>query len=300
MFSRSLRKDHYGYLFIAPFFIMFFVFGLYPILYSFYLSLTSWDGFTNPVFIGFKNYERLVGDFVFWESLFNTFFIWIVSAIPQLIIALILAVILNEKFVKGKSIFRALFFFPNIVTAASLGLLVGLIFSWQQGSFNHLLMSLGIVHSPVNWPTDGWFMRFLTSGILFWQYFGYSMIIYIAGLQGINRDLLEAAEIDGASKVQVFLRITLPLLKPIIIFQVITSIIGGMQIFDQPFTLTNGTGNPDRMTLTSVMYLYNTAFKRYQYGYGSAIAFGLFVVIIIFSIISFVIMNRKTTNPKNA
>lgn len=300
MFSRSLRKDNYGYLFIAPFFIIFLVFGLYPILYSFYLSLTSWDGFTTPVFIGLQNYERLVTDYVFWETLFNTFFIWIVSAIPQLVVALILAVILHEKFLKGKSLFRAVFFFPNIVTAASLGLLVGLIFSWQQGSFNHLLMSLGFIKNPVNWPQHGWFMRFLTSGILFWQYFGYSMIIYIAGLQGINRDLLEAAEIDGATKVQVFLKITLPLLKPIIIFQIITSIIGGMQIFDQPFTLTNGTGNPDRMTMTSVMYLYNTAFTRYQYGYGSAIAFGLFVVIVIFSIISFVIMNRKTNGPKNA
>ncbi|GGE49387.1 sugar ABC transporter ATP-binding protein [Pullulanibacillus camelliae] len=294
MFSKTLRKDHYGYLFIAPFFIIFVIFGLYPIVYSFYLSLCNWDGFGNPVIIGFENYQRLLGDYMFYKSLFNTLFIWGISVIPQLTVSLIIAVILHEKFIKGKSIFRAVFFFPNIVTAASLGLLVALIFSWQTGSFNNLLMSLGFIHDPVNWPSRPYFMRLLVSGILFWQYFGYSMIIYIAGLQGISRDILEAAEIDGASKTQVFFRITLPLLRPIMIFQVVTSIIGGMQIFDQPYTLTNGTGDPNNSTLTTVMYLYKIAFTRYQYGYGSAVAFGLFIIIVIFSIISFVLMNRRS------
>ncbi|KRG09835.1 carbohydrate ABC transporter permease [Lederbergia galactosidilytica] len=298
MFSKVLRKDHYGYVFIAPFFIIFLIFGLYPIVYSFYLSFTDWDGFGTPVLVGLGNYQRLAGDFFFYKSLFNTLLIWGVSVIPQLTVSLVLAVILHEKFVKGKSIFRAVFFFPNIVTAASLGLLVGLIFSWQTGSFNQFLMSLGFIQDPIHWADKPIFMRILVSSILFWQYFGYSMIIYIAGLQGISKDLLEAAEIDGASKVKVFFHITLPLLRPIIIFQVITSIIGGMQIFDQPYTLTDGTGEPDKATLTSVMYLYETAFTRYQYGYGSAIAFGLFIVIVIFSILSFAITKRRT-NTEN-
>lgn len=299
MFSKSFRKDHYGYVFIAPFFIIFMIFGLYPILYSFYLSFTNWDGFGTPTLIGLENYQRLIGDFYFYKSLFNTLFIWGVSVIPQLTVSLVLAVILHEKFVKGKSLFRAVFFFPNIVTAASLGLLVALIFSWQTGSFNQFLMTLGFIQDPINWADKPNFMRILVSSILFWQYFGYSMIIYIAGLQGISRDVLEAAEIDGASKIRVFIHITLPLLRPIIIFQVITSIIGGMQIFDQPYTLTNGTGNPNNATLTSVMYLYETAFTRYQYGYGSAIAFGLFIVIVIFSILSFTIMRRSTKTENN-
>ncbi len=233
MFSKTLRKDTYGYLFIAPFFIIFLVFGLYPIMYSFYLSFTDWDGFTNPTIVGVENYLRLFGDFFFYKSLFNTLVIWIVSVIPQLTVSLVLAVVLHEKFVKGKSIFRAVFFFPNIVTAASLGLLVALIFSWQTGSFNQFLIAIGMIDDPIQWTDMPNFMRGLVSSILFWQYFGYSMIIYIAGLQGISRDLLEAAEIDGASKVRVFFSITLPLLKPIILFQVVTSIIGGMQIFDQ-------------------------------------------------------------------
>ncbi|WP_066195493.1 MULTISPECIES: carbohydrate ABC transporter permease [Gracilibacillus] len=299
MFSKTLRKDNYGYLFIAPFFVIFIVFGLYPILYSFYLSFTDWDGFTSPVIVGFENYQRLLGDFFFYKTLFNTLAIWIVSVIPQLTISLVLAVILHEKFVKGKSFFRAVFFFPNIVTAASLGLLVALIFSWQTGSFNQFLMAMGIISDPIQWTDKPYFMRGLVSSILFWQYFGYSMIIYIAGLQGISRDLLEAAEMDGASKIKVFFRITLPLLRPIILFQVVTSIIGGMQIFDQPYTLTDGSGQPDNATLTSVMYLYETAFTRYQYGYGSAVAFGLFLVIVVFSIISFTTMNIRTKNQQN-
>ena len=296
MYSKALKKDSYGYLFIAPFFIIFIIFGLYPIIYSFYLSFTKWDGFGNPIFNGLTNYQRLLGDYLFYKSLFNTLFIWGISVIPQLTVSLLLAVILHEKFIKGKSIFRAVFFFPNIVTAASLGLLIGLMFSWQSGSFNNLLLNLGLINEPINWPNMPNFMRMLVSSVLFWQYFGYSMIIYIAGLQGMSRELTEAAEIDGATKVQVFFKITLPLLKPIILFQVVTSIIGGMQIFDQPYTLTNGTGNPDNATLTSVMYLYKTAFTRYQYGYGSAIAFGIFLVIVIFSIISFMLMKQKTNN----
>lgn len=298
MFSKTLRKDTYGYLFIAPFFIIFLVFGLYPIMYSFYLSFTDWDGFTNPTIVGVENYLRLFGDFFFYKSLFNTLVIWIVSVIPQLTVSLVLAVVLHEKFVKGKSIFRAVFFFPNIVTAASLGLLVALIFSWQTGSFNQFLIAIGMIDDPIQWTDMPNFMRGLVSSILFWQYFGYSMIIYIAGLQGISRDLLEAAEIDGASKVRVFFSITLPLLKPIILFQVVTSIIGGMQIFDQPYALTDGSGQPDNSTLTSVMYLYETAFTRYQYGYGSAVAFGLFLVIVVFSIISFATMNARTKSEQ--
>jgi multiple sugar transport system permease protein len=293
MFSNPIRKDNYGYLFIAPFLIIFLMFHIYPILYSFYLSLTDWDGISAPHFIGIDNYTRALTDSVFYQSLSNTFLIWIPSVIPQLTVSLVLAVILNEKFLKGKDVFRAVFFFPNIVTAASVGLLVSLMFDWQSGSVNHMLVNFGIIQDPIDWKNDPIFMRFLLSSILFFQYFGYSMLLYIAGLQGISSDYSEAAQIDGASKPQVFFMITIPLLKPIIIFQIITSLIGGVQIFDQPFTLTNGVGGPDNATLTSVMYLYITAFKQSKYGFGAAIAFCLFVVIVVLSIISFRLTNGK-------
>ncbi|MBS4196251.1 carbohydrate ABC transporter permease [Lederbergia citri] len=294
MFSNSIKKDNYGYLFIAPFFIIFCIFGFYPILYSLYLSFTNWDGLNAPAFVGFANYLRAFEDPVFYKSLFNTFFIWIISVIPQLTVSLVLAVILTERYLKGKEFFRAVYFFPNIVTAASLGLLVSLMFDWKTGSMNQMLLSMGIFDDPYDWKNNPFIMRLIVSTILFFQYFGYSMLIYIAGLQGISHEYSEAAQIDGASKVQVFFKITIPLLRPIILFQVITSLIGGVQIFDQPYMLTQGSGAPDNSTLTSIMYLYRTAFEQNNFGYGATLAFCLFFVIGTLSIISFLVSNRRS------
>ncbi|WP_375535919.1 carbohydrate ABC transporter permease [Alteribacillus sp. HJP-4] len=294
MYANRVNKGNYGYFFVAPFFIVFLLFGLYPILYSFYLSLTNWDGLNNPEFIGLANYSRAFVDPLFLKSLFNTFFIWSVSVIPQLTISLILAVILNNRFLKGKDFFRAVYFFPNIVTAASLGLLVSLMFDWQTGSVNQFLMSVGVIDSAVDWKNNPLFMQILVSSILFFQYFGYSMLIYIAGLQGISPEFEESARVDGASKTQIFFKITIPLLKPIIIFQVITSLIGGVQIFDQPYMLTEGSGAPDNATLTSVMYLYRTAFEQGRFGYGATIAFCLFIIIVTLSSLSYLIARERS------
>lgn len=214
--------------------------------------------------------------------------------IPQLTVSLVLAVILTNKFLKGKDFFRAVYFFPNIVTAASLGLLVSLMFDWQTGSVNQLLMSIGFLDQAIDWKNNPLFMQMLVSAILFFQYFGYSMLIYIAGLQGISPEYAEAAKVDGASKTQIFFKITVPLLKPIIIFQVITSLIGGVQIFDQPYMLTEGSGSPNHATLTSVMYLYRTAFEQGRFGYGATIAFCLFVVIVSLSVISYLVSRNRS------
>ncbi|GIN12151.1 sugar ABC transporter ATP-binding protein [Shouchella clausii] len=294
MFINRINKGNCGYFFIAPFFIVFLLFGLYPILYSFYLSLTNWDGLNDPEFIGLANYTRAIIDPLFLQSLFNTFFIWIVSVIPQLTVSLVLAVILTNTFLKGKDFFRAVYFFPNIVTAASLGLLVSLMFDWQTGSVNQLLLSIGFLDQAIDWKNNALFMQLLVSAILFFQYFGYSMLIYIAGLQGISPEYAEAAKVDGASKTQIFFKITVPLLKPIIIFQVITSLIGGVQIFDQPYMLTEGAGSPNHATLTSVMYLYRTAFEQGRFGYGATIAFCLFVVIVSLSVVSYLVSRNRS------
>ncbi|MFE6073932.1 carbohydrate ABC transporter permease [Paenibacillus sp. NPDC057886] len=294
MFAKSIRKDHYGYYFIAPFFILFAIFGLYPILYSLYISFTNFDGITTPDFVGMGNYIAVLQDPLFYKTLFNTLFIWGVSVVPQLTVSLVLAFILNDKLLKGRDIFRAVYFFPNIVTAASLGLLVSLIFDWQSGGLNHFLVQVGLIDDPINWKNDPWFMRLIVSSILFFQYFGYSMVIYLAGLQGIDPALQEAAQMDGAKKKHIFIHIIVPMLRPIILFQMITSIIGGIQIFDQPFTLTNGTGGPDRAAMTSIMYLYNVAFQSTRFGYGAAIAFCLFIIIILLSVVSFMMTKRKS------
>lgn len=278
-------RSSYGYLFIAPFFIVFAIFQLYPILYSLYLSFTDWDGFSAPAFVGLDNYERLVNDQFFFRSIRNTLLIWVISIVPQLPLALTLAFILNERFVRGKHFFRAVFFFPNIVTPVTIGVLFSLLFDWQTGAANRLLLALNLVDEPINWLGEPSLARILVAAVMTWQWFGYNMLLYIAGLQSIPDDLPEAARVDGANGFQVAIGIMMPLLRPVILFTVVTSVIGGLQVFDVPFTLT-GTG-PDNSTLTMVMFLYQTAFERSQYGYGAAIAYAIFVFIAVISLAVF-------------
>ncbi|SFJ51065.1 multiple sugar transport system permease protein [Halobacillus dabanensis] len=278
MFAGKIDKSRYGYLFIAPFFLVFFIFDLGPILYSFYLSFTDWSGFDTPSFVGLANYERLLQDTLFFKSIYNTLVIWILSIIPQLTIALTLALILHEKFIRGKHLFHAIFYFPNMVTPVTMGVLFALIFDWQNGSANKIIMALGIVDDPVNWFNSPFLAQLIVASILMWQWFGFNMLVFLAGLQSIPEDLYEAAEIDGANKFQTAIKITLPLLRPVLIFTMITSVIGGMQIFDQPLMIGKG---PENSTLTMVMHLYEAAFVRYEYGYGAAIAYGIFVLIAV-------------------
>ncbi|TCP29451.1 carbohydrate ABC transporter membrane protein 1 (CUT1 family) [Scopulibacillus darangshiensis] len=286
----ALDRSRFGFYFVTPFFIIFLIFGLAPILYSLYLSFTSWDGFTDPVFVGFANYKRLLGDTLFFKSILNTMIIWIFSIVPQLILALVLAIILNEKFLRGKNFFRAVYYFPNIVTPVTLGVLFSLMFDWQTGSVNHLLVSLGIIDQPIYWLNSPWLSRIIVATVIMWQYFGFNMLVFIAGLQSIPQELYEAAEVDGANRLQVIFKIMLPLLRPVLLFTMITSIIGGLQLFDAPLMIGDG---PENSTMTMVMYLYETAFKNFNYGYSAAIAYAIFIIILIFSIVSLKSQARK-------
>lgn len=282
--SRSNWAIH-GYYFILPFFIVFVVFQLYPILYSLYLSFSNWDGFSAPSFVGLRNYERLLSDHLFYKSLLNTLVIWVMSIVPQLFLALTLALILNEKFIRGKHFFRAVFYFPNLVTPVTIGGLPSLLFDWQTGAVNKPLEALNIVDHPINWLGRPLLSQVLVAVVMVWQWFGYNMLLYIAGLQSIPDEIQEAARVDGANGLQVALKVTIPLLRPAILFTIITSIIGGMQIFDVPFTLTKN--GPENSTLTVVMYLYQTAFERSQYSYAATIAYATFILIAVFSLLAF-------------
>ncbi|WP_078431893.1 carbohydrate ABC transporter permease [Metabacillus halosaccharovorans] len=286
MFKSKIDKNPYGYYFIAPFFISFIVFGLGPILYSFYLSFTSWEGFNEPTFIGLANYERLIHDTLFFKSILNTLVIWIFSIIPQLTIALTLALVLHEKFIRGRHLFHAIFYFPNIITPITLGVMFALMFDWQTGSINQFLVSIGLIDEPIYWMNNVWTSRAIVALTMMFQNFGFNMLVFLAGLQAIPQDLYEAAEIDGASKFQTAIKITIPLIRPVLIFTLITSVIGGLQIFDAPLMLGKG---PDNSTVTMIMNLYEAAFVRYDYGYGATIAYGAFVVIAIATVITFLI-----------
>lgn len=290
MTSPALKRSRYGIIFVLPYFIVFAIFGLYPILYSLYISFTNWNGFTSPSFIGVANYTRLIHDPFFFQSIGSTLIIWLISIIPQLIIALVLALILNEKFIKGRDFFRAVFYLPNIVTPVTIGVLANLMFDYQTGSVNKLLMALHIIHSPVYWFGHSFLSQLVVGGVICWQWFGYNMIIFIAGLQSIDSALYEAADIDGATRVQSAIYITLPLIRPVLVFTLVTSIIGGVQLFDVPMMVGNAIGNA---TQTLIVYLYKTGFVRFDYGYAAAIAYATFILIIIFTVISLKVTNRK-------
>lgn len=283
--KKSLSKDYVGYFFIAPFFIAFLIFNLYPIIYTLFLSFHTWDGVTEPINIGFKNYLQIFSDKLFWTSVLNTIVMTVIGGLLQMIFGIVLAYILNQRFIKGPNIFKNIYYFPNLITAVSLGVLFNLLFDWQSGSVNHILMKLGIINESVNWMADGIFAKGLIIFILWFQYFGYYIIIFTAGIKGISNDLLEAAAIDGAGPVTAFTKIVLPLLVPIITYASITMIIGGMQIFDIPYVIGRTTGEPGSATLSAVNYLYNTSFRNYNYGYGAAMSYVLFMLIIVFSVL---------------
>ncbi len=281
----KLSKEYMGYFFIAPFFIVFIIFGLYPVLYTLGISFTSWDGFSDPLLIGFDNYKRILTDAIFWKSVLNTIIMTVVAGVLQLTFGLVIAYILNQRFIKGPNLLKSIYYFPNLVTAVSLGVLFSMLFDWQGGSINGFLTSLGLIEEPINWMINGTFAKGLIIFILWFQYFGYYIIIFTAGIKGVSAEVLEAAMIDGATAFQTFIRIVLPLLKPVITYASITVLIGGMQLFDVPYTIGNTVGEPGGAVMTAVNYMYNTSFRNYNYGYGATISYTLFLLIIIFSIV---------------
>ncbi|MDA3957313.1 carbohydrate ABC transporter permease [Oceanispirochaeta sp.] len=287
--TRNLFKnrDNKGYLFILPYFLAMLTFQIYPIIYTFFLSFFKPVNLVKSEFVGFGNYARLLTNPLFYTAIGNTWFIWLMNYIPQIVVALALAVILTNTNIKGRQTFRTVYFLPNLVTAASIGVLFAVMLDWRFGALNHALIRIGIFSEPYEWLQDKMATRIAVSLIQWWQWFGYTMIIFMAGLSAISDELYEAAHIDGASKFQTFYKVTLPLLKPTMLYVMVTSLIGGLQIFDIPRVLTNGRGGPDNALTTMVLYLYNQGFKNFNLGYASALAYALFVMILIFSAISF-------------
>ncbi|MGA4721472.1 carbohydrate ABC transporter permease [Fictibacillus nanhaiensis] len=277
--------NRYGYFFIAPFWLVFLVFSIYPVALTFYYSFTNYTGSGEAQLVGLANYKRLLTDTYFVEAFFNTWKIWGVNFALQMGLALILAMIFSDMRVKLKGIafFRAIFYLPNLITISSVALLFGILLDWQHGSLNMMLMKLGIISDPINWLNEPTSAQLSVSLILTWMWFGHSFIVVMAGVSGISKDYYEAALIDGANRWQTFSKITIPLLKPILLYIMITSLIGGLQLFDLPMLLTDGIGSPDGSLNTMVLYLYNQAFKYNNYGYAAAVAYGLFVITLIFS-----------------
>ncbi|MBT2755645.1 sugar ABC transporter permease [Mesobacillus foraminis] len=290
-FTKQSTKDNIsGYLYISPFFILFSIFGVFPIIYTAYISFFKWPILGAKEFIGIQNYQMLFTDPTFWKALGNTFSIWVISTIPQLFLALILAVILNQAFLKGKQFFRLAAFLPNITSLVAVAIIFDAIFGEKYGILNYALSVFGL--DPFNWKGSYFGTHIAIASMVMWRWMGYNAIIYLAALQSIPKDLYEAATIDGASKTQQFFKITIPMIRPMIIFTVILSTIGGMQIFTEPLMFSGGGGGPLKQGLTLTFYLYEEAFVRNSFGYASAIAWVLFLIIILFSIVNQFITSR--------
>ena len=287
------KRAKWGLIFCLPFLITFLIFQLYPILYSLYLSFTYQENSRTFVFTGLDNYQDLLHDAVFWKSVANTWKIWLMCFIPQLVSSLLLAVLLTQYRIRRAGFFRAVFYLPNLVTAASVGVLFAALFDWQTGSVNSILQSLGFIEEKVNWMGSLAFAQGITSFIQWWMWFGYSSILLTAGITAISQEIIDASVVDGASNSQRLFRITLPLLKPTMLYVLVTSLIGGMQIFDIPMTLTKGDGEPQKSLMSMVLYLYNMAFKNKDYSYGATISYGLFIIILLFSILFFKVLYGK-------
>ena len=285
MIIQEIKRNKVAYAYIAPFYILFAVFGLFPILAGFYISFFRWDGLRPMRFQGFGNYINLMQDSLFWLSLRNTAIIGLISHIPILLGGLILAYMLNLRVIKGKNIFKTFYFMPLVTSSVAISIVFRSMFGFNFGTINYLLGFMGI--DPIGWLIGGGEHLRTAIIIMFsWRWIGWNMVIYLAGMQGISSDIYEAAKMDGANHVQTLTRITMPLLKPIILFTLIQSTIGTLNLFVEPFVLTGGFGGgPNNRGMTVMMYLLNQAPQGGTlFGYASAIAYVLTIIAMVISL----------------
>jgi lactose/L-arabinose transport system permease protein len=278
-YARSLNRV--GWLFVTPALTLFAVFMLYPIVSSLYLVMRKWKGTTDS-FIGLGNFVRMAGDSVFWHSLGTNFFLMAVQIPIMVFLALILAVIIDQGIRRFRGAFRLMIFLPCITSLVAYSVLFRILLQ-TNGMANSFMMNLGLITQPVSWLSDPLWANITIIAALTWRWTGYNMIFFLVGLQSIDREIYEAAEVDGASKLYQFFRITLPLLLPVILFSVVTSTSGTLQLFDEPNVLTN-QGGPANATMTAALYIYRQAFViNTDFGYATAMSYVVVVIAAIFA-----------------
>jgi multiple sugar transport system permease protein len=276
----KFKRDYYGYIFIAPFIIAFLIFGLYPVYNTLYLSFTDTTLLGGGGdFVGLKNFQRLFADNVFMRTVGNTWLIWILNFIPQMIIAMLLAVWFTSVRLRIRSvgIWRAVFFLPNLLMPAAIAALFFSLFSFY-GPVNQFLVRSGFLPEAMQFLQDKTVARGLVIFIQTWMWFGPTIILIMAGMTSISVSLYESGMIDGANEQQMFWRITVPLLKPILIFVFVTSLVGGMQMFDIPYLLTDGRGSPAGSIMTNNILMY-LKFSSSKGHIGAASSVGVLVFI---------------------
>lgn len=300
---KSISYAKWGYIFIAPFFIVYAIFSLYPqiltIYNSFFENYRSGLNQVGPNFVGLDNYITLFtpdknGTIDILKYAGNTLVLWLGGAIPQIVIALLLAIFFTSYRLKirGQQFFKTVIYMPNLIMASAFSMLFYTLFS-TVGPVNQLLEQLGIIDTAIDFFSYKVTVRSMICLMNFLLWFGNTTILLMAGIMGIDQNLFEAANIDGAGSVQVFLKVTLPLLMPILIYTVITAMIGGLQMFDVPQVLTNGGGTPNRTSTTLVMYLNNYLKTSKNYGMAGAISVIIFIITGLLSLAVYRSLTKK-------
>lgn len=298
MKQRKLKDyNRYAYLFILPFFITFLIFQLYPVLYTLFISFTDMQGWSsNFNLVGLSNYSSLLSNDLFLKAVKNTFIIWTVNFIPQIILSLILASWFTSVKLKlqHKSFFQTVIYIPNIITAASVAVIFYSLFAYPVGPVNQILIKLGVLDKPFEFFRSVTATRGMVSFIQFWMWYGQTTIILMSGILAIDVSMFEAAMVDGANERQIFFNITLPQLKPILLYVLVTSLIGGLQMFDIPHLLTGG--RPDNSVLTMTMYIYNQAFTGSRnFNVASTASVILLIISIVLSALMFRVLKERAT-----
>ena len=297
--SKIVRYNKWGYIFLIPFVLVYVIFQLIPLASTIYNSF--FENYrvglmqVGPTWVGLENYKTIFLDVSLLKYTVNTLIMWVIGFIPQIIVSLLLGQWFSDVRLKlkGSRFFKTVIYLPNLIMASAFSMLFFALFS-DVGPINAILIKMGIAtqDNPVRFFSNVWATRGLVGFMNFLMWFGNTTIILMAGIMGIDTSLFEAAEVDGASSWQRFYRITLPLLKPILIYVIITSMIGGIQMFDVPQILTNGSGAPAESTKTLIMYLNQHLYSK-NYGLGGALSVFLFIITAILSLIIYSVMYRK-------
>jgi len=295
--SKVVRYNKWGYIFLTPFILVYVVFNLIPlfttIFYSFYEYFRSGLDIIGPNFVGLENYIAMFNNSDIWMYAGNTLIMWVLGFVPQILVSLLLGAWFSNPSLrlKGQRFFKTVIYLPNLIMASAFAMLFFTLFS-EGGPINDILVSAGIFDKPYKFLDNMWSTRGLVALMNFLMWFGNTTILLMAGMMGIDTSLFEAAEVDGANSTQVFFRITLPLLRPILVYVLITSLIGGLQMFDVPQILTNATGNPMRSTMTLIMYLNKQLYSK-NFGTGGALSVLMFIITGILSMIVYNVSNKK-------
>ena len=284
------------YLYIAPFFILFGIFGIFPLLYTAWVSLTDRNLLApESSFIGLQNYSELLRDEYFWNAVVNTLGIWVLSTVPQLVLALVIAHVLNRS-LRVRTFFRMSVLLPQVTSLVAVALIFTQLFGYRYGLVNYLLNQVGIEN--VNWEAGRLSSWIALSTMVTWRWVGYNALLYLAAMQSIPDELYEASAVDGARSWRQFIHVTVPMIRPTIIFTVIISTIGGLQLFTEPFLFqpvkSGSTGGSGRQYQTVAMYLYEKAFggTQFDFGYAAAIAWCLFLLIAVISFVNYLLVRR--------